>query len=88
MFNDKRIRVIIGHYGSGKTEFSVNYAINLAKLGKRVALADLDVVNPYFRSREKFKFLRDYGILAESSYTEGSSTDLPSISAAILAPFG
>lgn len=86
MLKDERIRIIIGHYGSGKTEFSVNYAINLAKLGRKVALADLDVVNPYFRSREKFELLEDHGILVESSYVKGSGTDLPAISAGILAP--
>lgn len=52
MLNDNRMRIIIGHYGSGKTEFSVNYAMKLADEGKKVALGDLDVVNPYFRSRE------------------------------------
>lgn len=86
MLEDKRIRIIVGHYGSGKTEFSVNYAIKLAKLGEKVALADLDVVNPYFRSREKFKLLETYGILVESSYVKGSGTDLPAISANILTP--
>ncbi len=86
MLNDNRVRIIIGHYGSGKTEFSVNYAIALAEQGKKVALADLDVVNPYFRSREKHELLKSYGILVESSYVEGSGTDLPSISAGILGP--
>lgn len=86
MLKDNRVRIIIGHYGSGKTEFSINYAIELAKQGRKVALADLDVVNPYFRSREKHKLLKSYGIEVESSYVEGSGTDLPSISAAILGP--
>jgi hypothetical protein len=86
MLNDKRIRVIIGHYGSGKTEFSINYAINLAKSGQKVALADLDIANPYFRSREKSEFLESHGILVLSSYIKGSGIDLPSISADILGP--
>lgn len=87
MLNDNRIRIIIGHYGSGKTEFSVNYAINLAKEGnRRVALADLDVVNPYFRSREKGELLETYNISVLSSYVKGSGSDLPSVSADVLGP--
>ena len=49
--NDKRIRIIVGHYGSGKTEFAVNYAVKMAELGKKTALVDLDIANTYFRSR-------------------------------------
>ncbi len=86
MLNDKRIRIIIGHYGSGKTEFAVNYAINLAKEQKKVALADLDVVNPYFRSREKHQLLEQYGIKVISSYVKGSGSDLPSVTADVLGP--
>ena len=46
-----RVSIITGHYGTGKTELSVNLALALAAEGKRVMLADLDIVNPYFRSR-------------------------------------
>ena len=48
--NNKRIRIITGHYGSGKSEFSVNYALKLrGEIEGRLAISDLDVVNVYFR---------------------------------------
>ncbi|KAB3531293.1 MinD/ParA family protein [Alkaliphilus pronyensis] len=86
MLKDNRIRVIIGHYGSGKTEFSINYAIKLAKEEKNVALADLDVVNPYFRSREKHGLLKEHGVKVVSSYVKGSGSDLPAVSGDVLGP--
>ncbi|WP_432666814.1 ATP-binding protein [Wukongibacter baidiensis] len=87
MLNDNRMRIIIGHYGSGKTEFSVNYAMKLAEEGKKVALGDLDVVNPYFRSREKQDILEEKGIrVIGSSLGMKSGADLPAVSASILAP--
>ena len=57
----KRIQIITGHYGSGKTEFAVNLALHLAETDKNVALADLDIVNPYFRSYEQAKRMEDAG---------------------------
>lgn len=86
MEKDKRIRIITGHYGSGKTEFSMNYAMELAKLKKKVALVDLDVVNLYFRSREKEELLQEHNIRMISSSIRGNTVDIPSISADILAP--
>ena len=77
------IKIITGHYGSGKTEFSVHFAISLSKLNKRVALVDLDIVNPYFRSREKNMLLNNYGIqvIGSSIGDSNIAADLPAIPA-------
>lgn len=87
MLNDKRIRVIIGHYGSGKTEFAVNYAMRLAAAGQKTALADLDIVNPYFRSREKAELMEAQGIrVISGNRGHHANLDLPMLSADVLAP--
>ncbi len=84
MLNDKRIRVIVGHYGSGKTEFAVNYAMKLAEQTDNVGIADLDVVNVYFRSREKAELMEEKGIrVMSSAYGHSANLDLPSVSAGI-----
>ncbi|QQY79342.1 ATP-binding protein [Keratinibaculum paraultunense] len=86
MLNDKRLRFIVGHYASGKTEFSINYAIKLVEMGKKVALVDLDVVNLYFRSREKKEFLEKLGIKVIASSVNASAVDIPAISAEVFTP--
>jgi len=87
ILDDKRIRIIVGHYGSGKTEFSVNYAVKLANEGRKVALVDLDVVNPYFRSREKADELSKMGIkVIGSSQSTGIALDVPAIAADVYTP--
>lgn len=86
MNKDRRIRIIIGHYGSGKTEFSINYAIKLAGLNKKVSLVDLDVVNLYFRSREKEDILKKHNIRLIGSEIKANAVDIPSISAEVLTP--
>ena len=87
MLNDKRIRIIIGHYGSGKTEFAVNYCLKLAAMKKKVAIADLDIVNPYFRSREKADMLEKEGIkVISSSLGHNFNLALPAISAEVMGP--
>ena len=56
-----RLLIITGHFGTGKTEFSVNLALDLANAGIKTMLADLDIVNPYFRSRERKDVLPSWG---------------------------
>ena len=53
-----RIKIITGHFGSGKTEFAINYALYLRKYFDKVAAVDLDIINTYFRLREKMDFLK------------------------------
>lgn len=85
--DDKRIRIITGHYGSGKTEFSVNYIKKLREsVEGKVAIADLDIVNVYFRSREKKAELEDMGIQVIASNIEGAGADVPAVSGAMTMP--
>ncbi|WP_300380586.1 ATP-binding protein [Clostridium sp.] len=84
--NDKRIRIITGHYGSGKTEFALNYVAALSKVSKKSAIADLDIVNVYFRSREKKKELEEMGIKVISSSLTNNSSDMPAISREVSIP--
>ena len=67
-FCKHRLSIITGHYGTGKTEFSVNLALALASDGEQVMVADLDVVNPYFRSRERRTMLDADGQPAHVCY--------------------
>ena len=88
MFNNKRINIIAGHYGSGKTTFSINYALSLSESTKKhIYLADLDVVNPYFRSREYKEFLSQNNIEILGSYIYHKGSDLPAVSADVLKMF-
>lgn len=85
--DDKRIRLFIGHYGSGKSEVSINYVTKLREqVEGEVALADLDVVNVYFRSREKKDLMKDLGITPIDSSINTTTLDLPAISAEIMRP--
>jgi hypothetical protein len=59
---DERLVMIVGNYGSGKTEVAVNLSLQLARAGRRVQIADLDIVNPYFRCREARLLMERHGI--------------------------
>lgn len=80
-----RISIITGHYGTGKTEFAVNLALALAQAGESVMMADLDIVNPYFRSRERRDLLEAAGVRLISSSQACSDADVPALPAELLA---
>lgn len=75
----KRVTVFAGHYGSGKTNIAVNYAMKLAREGKAVSLADLDIVNPYFRSKDSRVQMEEAGIRFISSEYAGTNVDVPAL---------
>lgn len=78
---------VLGHYGSGKTEFSVNYTMHLKRSGQKTALLDLDIANPYFRSRERQNMLEEMGIsIYFNEYGFDIAEDLPAITAKIRTP--
>lgn len=85
--DDKRIRLFIGHYGSGKSEVSINYVTRLREIvNGEVALADLDVVNVYFRTREKKDLMKQLGITPIDSSIQTTTLDVPAVSAEVMRP--
>ena len=75
----KRISLFCGHYGSGKTNIAVNYALMLRKQGLPVTIADLDIVNPYFRTKDSAEELERAGIPLISPAYANSNVDLPAL---------
>ena len=79
--NHKRLTLFAGHYGSGKTNIAVNYALRLAGEGKQVCIADLDIVNPYFRTKDSAKELEAAGVHLISPQFANTNVDLPALPA-------
>ncbi len=77
----KRLTLFAGHYGSGKTNLAVNYALWLRSLELNVTVADLDIVNPYFRTKDGEEILSKAGIGLISSAYANSNVDIPSLPA-------
>ena len=83
----KRITLFAGHYGSGKTNIAVNYAKFLREQGNDVVIADLDIVNPYFRTKDSQADLEAAGIRLISSKYANSNVDLPALPSEIYGIF-
>lgn len=81
----KRISILAGHYGSGKTNIAVNLALNIRNAGKNVAVADLDIVNPYFRTKDSEEDFEKAGIRLISSEYANTNLDAPALPQAMYA---
>ena len=75
----KRLTIFAGHYGSGKTNLAVNYALALKKQFPNVKIADLDIVNPYFRTKDSAKALEEAEIELISPAFANTNVDLPAL---------
>ncbi len=75
----KRITIICGHYGSGKTNIAVNIALEERQKFKRVTIADLDIVNPYFRTKDSEQMLEKAGVHLICSEYANTNLDIPAL---------
>jgi hypothetical protein len=82
-----RITIFVGHYGSGKTEVAVNYAIKLKEEENKVVIVDLDIVNAYYRTKDNEEMLKNMGIEVISPTYANTNVDLPSLPAELLSVF-
>ena len=80
-----RILIVCGHYGVGKTNFSLNLARDRAQLGRKVTIVDLDIVNPYFRSSDYLAEMDSFGVNVVAPVLANTSLDTPSLSASVQA---
>lgn len=79
MNSAKRITLFCGHYGSGKTNIALNYALHLRQGGEAVTVADLDIVNPYFRTKDSRAELERAGIRLICSDYANTNLDIPAL---------
>lgn len=80
----KRITIVTGHFGSGKTEFCINFGKFLAaKDDRKICLIDLDIINTYFRMRDQEEYLKTQGIQVISTAFKVTTLDIPALDPAI-----
>ena len=79
--HQKRLTILCGHYGTGKTNVAVNLALALRAQGQAVTVADLDIVNPYFRTKDSDDAFADAGIRLICSAYANSNVDIPALPA-------
>jgi tRNA uridine 5-carbamoylmethylation protein Kti12 len=84
---DNRIRIFTGHFGSGKTEVSINFALNLAGKGMKTSIVDLDIVNPYFSVREVRKTLEDSSIKVIAPTIDITTAELSTVPPEVISVF-
>ena len=82
-----RIKAIVGHYGSGKTEIALNMAMRLREYFPETALADMDIVNPFFRSAEQDQLLLEHGVEPIHSALALTAADIPALPPELLSIF-
>ncbi len=76
---DKRINIFTGHFGSGKTEVAINFALKLSTLGNKTAIVDFDIVNPFFRTKDAALELEKRGILVIAPRYANTNVDVPAL---------
>lgn len=76
---ENKITVICGHYGCGKTNLTLNLALEAARAGQKVTVVDMDIVNPYFRSSEYKALLQEKGIRLIAPVFAGTTLDTPTL---------
>lgn len=79
----KKLTIITGHYGSGKTNVSVNLALKAAREGRKCTVVDLDIVNPYFRTADFEELFAENGITLKAPLYANSNLDIPALNISI-----
>lgn len=83
----KRLNIVTGHYGSGKTEFAINLALRLKSEAGKSVICDMDIVNPYFRTNDAAVQLAESGVTLIAPEYANTNLDLPSLPCDILSVF-